>query len=296
MRTAELTSPMIVRFDDLAPTWDTPRAREPGFLRWIVSYVGGVPPFWNNNPETGIVSDRIVAGLMWLPVGNRQSGVHVHSVTEIYVMLRGRVESIEFGGRRQVAGPLDCLVMPPGAPHAVRAIGDEDVLLLWVHDELEEAGSSYYLDENEPEPPGGSPEVELVRWDSLEPCWELPEAKTGGHLRWTATWVGGAEGFEHHNRDAGAISARVALGALVIPPGNSEVPHAYPTPRHYLVVSGRGAVVGDQGVAPLEPLDVVVLPPDVPQAVRAVGTESLRLISLHETVQPEGSGKYVEVR
>lgn len=182
MRTAELTSPMIVRFDDLAPTWDTPRAREPGFLRWLVSYVGGVPPFWSNNPET---------------VGR------------------------------------------------ARAFRDRD---------LRDASGSCRVDRTRWPPAGRRPA-------------RLPRDATG-----------------------------CAPGALVIPPGNSEVPHAYPTPRHYLVVSGRGAVVGDQGVAPFEPLDVVVLPPDVPQAVRAVGTESLRLISLHEIVQPEGSGKYVEVR
>lgn len=292
--TAELTAPAIVRFDDLSPTWEAPRAREPGFIRWIVSYVGGVPPFWNNNPETGLVSGRVAIGVMWLPVGNRQSGVHVHSITEIYVILRGRVESIELSGRRHVAGPLDCLVMPPGAPHAVRAIGDEDVVLLWVHDKPEEAGSSAYFDESEPPPPGGAPQVQLVTWDSLEPSWDLPKAKSGGHLRYATSWVGGAEGFEHYNRGVGAINDRVSLGAVVMPPGNSEVPHSYATPRHYLVVSGRGTVVGDRDAAPLGPLDLVVLPPSVPHALRTVGTDPLRLVSFHEELQPEGSAQYVE--
>jgi mannose-6-phosphate isomerase-like protein (cupin superfamily) len=231
---------------------------------------------------------------MWLPVGNRQSGVHIHSITEIYVILRGRVESIEPGGRRQIAGPFDCLSMPPGAPHAVRAIGPEDVLLLWVHDELEEAGGSEYFEESELGHSEGMPEVQFVPWDSMSPHWDLPQAKVGGHLRWTASWVGGGEGFEHYNRDVGAVNGRVSLSALVIPPGNSEVPHAYATPRQYLVVSGRALVLGENHGPPLEPLDLVVLPPNIPHAVRAVGTDTLRLISFHEEVQPEGSARYVE--
>src|ERR1700742_2388688 len=129
--TRDLTQPAVVRFADLEARWHTPRATEPGYLRWLVSYVGGPGGHTHPSPETGPLSERYVIGLMGLPAGNRQAGLHIHSVTEIYVLLRGCVKSLEAGGRTLVAGPGDCLRIPAGAPHGVRAVGDNDVLLVW---------------------------------------------------------------------------------------------------------------------------------------------------------------------
>jgi hypothetical protein len=95
---------------------------------------------------------------MRMPVGNRQAGVHVHSVTEIYVILRGEVESFDGVGNRHRAGPLDCLYIPAGVPHGVRTVGAVDLELIWVHDAIERVGVSSYLDG-----PGPFPAKDEVR-------------------------------------------------------------------------------------------------------------------------------------
>ena len=138
----------VVRFDSLDPRWGTMHAREPGHYRWLISYYGGGEGYLNENRSTGLISDRGHAGIMHLTSGCRQFGVHEHTVTEIYVILQGEVESIE-PGRTQKAGPLDALYMPPKAPHAVRASGDEDVVLFFCHDAGEQIGKSIYYDESD---------------------------------------------------------------------------------------------------------------------------------------------------
>jgi citrate synthase len=54
----------------------------------------------------------------------------VHSVTEIYVILKGGVESFDGVGRVHRAGPLDCLYIPAGVPHGVRAVLEVAYLLM----------------------------------------------------------------------------------------------------------------------------------------------------------------------
>ncbi|MEZ5076761.1 MAG: cupin domain-containing protein [Solirubrobacterales bacterium] len=271
----------VVRFADLNPTWNTMHAREAGYLRWVVSYYGGVEGQINDNPETGLVSDRTAAGMMWLAAGNRQFGVHRHTVAEIYVILRGRVESIE-PGRRTQAGPLDCLYMPAGAPHAVRAIGGEDVQLLWCHDENETLGLSEYFGEDDERWHDEGPGVQVVRWAELQPRWEAPGGRRGGTLRWSASWAGCERGEVPIDPGVGAASERVGLGTTVLPPGNSHVPHAHDVAEHYVVVSGRAAVHGAPSRRVLEPSDYVGFAAGQPHALRAVGTEPLQLIWLQE--------------
>ncbi len=99
-------------------------SRNHAFIPLVVLLHGGAEGYLNENRETGLISDRGHAGIMHLTSGCRQFGVHEHTITEIYVILQGEVESIE-PGRTQKAGPLDVLYMPPKAPHAVRASGDE---------------------------------------------------------------------------------------------------------------------------------------------------------------------------
>ncbi len=243
----------MVRFADLQATWRTPRATEPGYLRWLVSYVGGPDGYINPNPETGLFSDRYVIGLMGLPAGNAQAGLHIHTVTEIYVILRGRVESLEADGRTVTAEPGDCLCIPPGAPHGVRAIGDEDVVLVWVHDGNELRGTARYLEAGEEEP--GAPAVRVIRGEDLSP--EQPET-VGGRLRTQAKW----------------LQERVTLEQLTIPAGNAEPERA--GDAVYLVTQGRGRLTSHADVATLEPLDAVVRP----DGIRNAGLEPLRLIRL----------------
>jgi len=276
--TANGEVPIVVRLDDLKPFWGTAHATEPGFLRWLITYVG--PPEGNPNPESGAVSDRAILGLMRLYAGNRQFGVHTHTVTEIYIIVHGQVESIEPGGIRHVAGPMDCLYIPPGAPHGVRAVGDEDVDLVWMWDGIEPAGGSTYYEDDELE--GDFPRVSLVRWNDLEPQWVTEKAKEGGHMRWNVSWVGGDEGLAHLNREAGVLNEKIAVGAMVLLRNNTQISHSHPITEMYVIAEGECVLNEHPEIPPLGPLDALILPPGVDHGVRAVGDQDLRLIWMHD--------------
>lgn len=269
----------VVRFDDLYPRWNTMHARDAGQYRWLISYYGGEEGYLNENRETGLVSDRGHAGIMHLSAGCRQFGVHEHTMTEIYVILQGEVESIE-PGRSQEAGPLDVLYMPPKAPHAVRAVGDEDVVLFFCHDANEQIGRSVYYDESDDRWSSGTPLVQVVSWSELEQSRDKPGAQTGGTMRSWAAW-GAASGDAAVGPKA-AINDKISVGTTEILPGNAHVVHAHPFAEHYLVVSGRAGVVGRADGAILGPRDYVGFAAGTPHALRAVGVEPLRVLWLQE--------------
>ena len=52
--------PRIVRFRDLEASWTTKQAREPGFMRWLVTWVGGPAGHINTNPGIAIERRRSV--------------------------------------------------------------------------------------------------------------------------------------------------------------------------------------------------------------------------------------------
>ena len=160
------TAPRIVRNRDLAPAWTVLRAREPGFQRSLITWMGGPDGYINTNPGVAIESRHCAVGLMDMPVGNRQPGVHTHTIDEIYVILEGQCESFDGIGNTHIAGPYDCLYIPKGVPHGVRTIGTQDLKLLWVNDDIERWGVSVYA-----EGPGWS-EVAVAH-----------DARCGGHER-----------------------------------------------------------------------------------------------------------------
>jgi quercetin dioxygenase-like cupin family protein len=292
MLVREMEEVAVLRHRQIQPGSKSPGSTQGPYLRRLISYVGGdSEQGWiNDNPETGLVSERTVSGILWLHAGHRQYGVHNHTVAEIFVILQGTVEALEPAGRRQIAGPLDCLYMEPGVPHSVRAIGEEDVILLWVHDALEQAteGVSEYWDSEDEAPDRGAARTVLVRWADLEPDWSLPGAGEGGHLRRTVSWVGGGEGMLNFNREAGVVNDRLVLGATVIEPGNSEPEHEHASAEHILVAAGRAAA--PDGGEPLGPLDFVLAPAGVPHGLRALGPEPLRLVWIREDVEPDDRG------
>jgi mannose-6-phosphate isomerase-like protein (cupin superfamily) len=270
----------VVYNKDLEPGWSVKQAKEPGFMRSLITWVGGPEGYINTNPDDAVMSQSSAVGLMRMPVGNRQAGVHVHSVTEIYVILRGEVESFDGVGNTHRAGPLDCLYIPAGVPHGVRTVGDADLELIWVHDAIEKIGVSIYLDGPGPFP--AKDEVRLIPFADLPPDWGGDKAKEGGHLRWSANWVAGAASTVNHNPDDAAINGRIALGVTVIAPGNSQVEHAHPHSETYVVVRGNAILKQDGRSIQLGHLDAAYFPPGTPHALRNGGDEALYLVWVHE--------------
>ena len=58
--------------------------------------------------------------------------------------------------------------------------------------------------------------------------------------------------------------------------------HSHPFAEHYLVISGRAAVLGREDGLILGPRDYVGFAAGTPRGLRAVGVEPLRVLWLHE--------------
>ena len=268
--------PRIIRFSDLDPTWSTHRAREPGFMRWLVTWVGGPSGHINTNPGVALESTNCAIGLMGLPKGQRQSGKHIHSVTEIYIILEGMLEGFDASGELHRAGPMDCTSIPAGCPHGVRNCGTDDVLLVWVHDDIEADGvSAYYPDDH---PFGDVPAIEVVSHVDMLPDAPAPGARGPDMLPWSANWVAGLAGSPDPGRGGAAFNARVAIGTTVLEPGRSIPVATMGVTRFYLVTEGEALVDLQPGSATLARLDGIQFLAGEPIALRNSGPGSLSLL------------------
>ena len=267
--------PTLLRFKDLQPAWTVPRATEPGFMRWLVSWLGGPEGYVNFNRDCAAASERASMGFMAMPAGNRQAGLHKHTVTEIYVILQGEVESIDHTGQSHFAGPLDCISIPAGVPHGVRTCGTQDLHLVWVHDAIEKLGLSVYVDSAQPS--DSDARISIVRAPDLEPCWDAPRAREGGFLRWSISYIG--------SRPGSATNPRVSLGITWILPGNRDdlapVAHA----RTLLLVHGSAVANLDHGNTVLAYLDAIHLPAGEALAIRALGDTPAGILWLAEAAE-----------
>lgn len=104
----------IVRFKDLEAVWYLPRAKEPGFMRWLVTWVGGPPGYVNPSLGTSAISKNMAVGFMSLPRGQRQEGLHAHTVAEIYIIRKGQLMGWDGRGETHLGGIGDCIYIPAG--------------------------------------------------------------------------------------------------------------------------------------------------------------------------------------
>ena len=245
----------IVRDRDLEPSWVLKRATEPGFQRSLTTWVGGPKGFVNTHVEQSARSRIIAGGLMRMAVGNRQPGVHVHSVTEIYIILKGEVESYDGVGRTHRAGPFDCLYIPAGVPHAVRAIGDEDLELIWIHDGIERHDVSVYLEGEGPFP--SEREVVLIPYRDLRPGQPLPG--TSGDS-WSINWVAGPDAMVNFNPGHAEPNPIIGMGMTAVPPGQTLAPHSHGGAALGVVLQGDGTVSLGSGTEQVTTLDAVYCP------------------------------------
>ena len=272
----------IIRYSDLEPSWHLLQAKEPGHLRWIMNWVGGGAGYINSNPDNSAISERYVVGLMGLQMGNRQPGIHTHSVTEIYVVLSGELEGVDASGALHRAGPLDCMYTPAGVPHGVRSCGNEDASFVWLHDRLEKKGTSVYSEITTSKQALGG--ICVVRHKDLEPSWNGTHAKEAGTMRWTTSFVVG--GATARAARKSILSERIALGMLVLPPGNRQPVEEHSFATTYISL-GFGLVSNCGNKAtPLERLDAVYVPAGAAHSLRNAGEAAAFVLWAND--QPTG--------
>ncbi|HVZ10379.1 cupin domain-containing protein [Rhodopila sp.] len=268
--------PSVVRFKDLEPSWNTRQAREAGYMRWLVTWVGGPAGYINTNPNDAIRSSHCAVGLMYLPRGQRQAGRHTHGVTEVYVVLQGQVEGFDASGHPHHAGPMDCIYIPAGCPHGVRNSGLDDVVLIWVHDGIERHDAAIYYPDNHQF--GHVPSIQVVRFADLEAAYPEPDSRTPGTMRWSVNWVSGLAGSVACNRASAARNEKISIGMTVLEPGNAIPASSYPVTRLYLVVEGRAVTRPAAANIVLDHLDGLHVPAGETVVLRNNGPGPLRLL------------------
>ncbi len=273
----------LVRNRDLEASWAVLRAKEPGFMRSLITWMGGPEGYINTHPGQAIESRHAAVGLMDMGAGNRQPGVHTHSMNEIYIILSGVVESFDGMGNRHIAGPFDCLYIPKGVPHGVRTIGDGAVKLLWVNDETEKWGVSLYQEGPGPFP--AAEEVRLIPFRDLEPNWSASRAKEPGFLRWSVSWVGGDTTGPNYNPGRAAANERVGLSLTVVQPANRMDGERAAGNRLVVVVRGEAVVMVDGKCELVGPQDAIFCPAGGRLDLRALHDVPLYLVTVEETAQ-----------
>jgi mannose-6-phosphate isomerase-like protein (cupin superfamily) len=277
------TDVSIIRFADLEPAWHVPGAKVPGTMRWLISWVGGPKGYINSNPGFAVENDEISVGLMYLPVAQRQQGLHYHTITEIYVIIKGCVEGYDGSGHPHRAGPMDCIYIPRGVPHGVRNIGTEDVELVWLHDGVEAKGLTVYCQTQEDIDTAPSREpIRVVTLAGLAPFWNAPRAKEPEFLRYIVSWIGGPPGFENFNRGVAVETDKIALGLTVILPGHKQVHHRHDVAEVYVILKGKAVVQHNNERKELGYLDSMYFPAKTIHALRNHGSDPVYVMWTHE--------------
>jgi mannose-6-phosphate isomerase-like protein (cupin superfamily) len=267
----------IVRNADLEPTWTVLRAKEPGFMRSLVTWMGGPDGYINTNPRVAIESRYCAVGRMDMRPGNRQPGVHVHTVDEIYVILEGEAESFDGLGRCHRAGPLDCLYIPKGVPHGVRTVGDTTLRLLWVNDDIERWGVSVYLEGPGPHP--AKDEVQLVPFRDLAPSRSGDRARDRGFQRWSVSWVERESAGQSRNPAVSRQSSRLGLELTVVEPHNRML-DAGAGARLHVVVKGSATLASDGGPIAIDTQDAIFCASGERFDLQAVSGVPLHVVSV----------------
>jgi hypothetical protein len=55
-------SVVVVRNRDLEPSWSVKQAKEPGFMRSLITWVGGPEGYINTHPDNAVISQNSAIG------------------------------------------------------------------------------------------------------------------------------------------------------------------------------------------------------------------------------------------
>ncbi|KAK7894331.1 hypothetical protein LTR67_006092 [Exophiala xenobiotica] len=275
------SGPRIIRWKDLEPSWHLPK-QEPGFMRWMVQWVGGPEGYYNSNPRHAVISHDIAVGFQGMPPKNRQRGLHYHTITETYVVLRGQLLGWDGYGKEHLAGPLDCIYIPAGVPHGVRSYGDEPAELLWLHDALEKRGSSTYWFAGDYNPQDDSKEdIKVVRYNDIHPNWEAAQALPPGHMHANLNYQGGVKGSQNFSPQHAVPNDKAALGLTIIPEGHKQLITGRPNAELCIIVRGKAVVTVDNRNEELNLKDAIYVPAGCSRTLRNHGQEPTYIVWVH---------------
>lgn len=274
-------------------------------MRWLISWVGGPAGYVNPNKEATVINENCVVGMMNLFKGQQQKGLHYHSVTEIYVILKGNLESYDGNGEKTYAGPMDCIYIPKGVPHGVRNCGDDDCELIWVHDGIEKIGTSVYFMDGVVT--GGytqEEDISMVRFTDLKQNISAPLCAQEGYVRWMLNWVAGPSSpqqgqqqkYVNYSQGFAVESEKVDIGMTVLKPKQAAPLQQSGLGCTYLVMSGSATFMSKdkQRQQKLTRLDGAWVPKGTPHKVVNSGEDDLYLMWVHEFADEAASLKYLE--
>lgn len=112
----------IRRLDELVPSWDLPKAKEPEYNRMAWKYV-----------DTEIGATYTDMSLVRVPPGNKSYGMHFHETEETYFVIEGKLGVETEDESEVVLEQYECVHFHPGEKHTYRCVGNDELLLLAVH-------------------------------------------------------------------------------------------------------------------------------------------------------------------
>ncbi len=139
--------------------------------------------------------------------------------------------------------------------------GMNDVVLIWVHDNIERNDAAvYYPDDHDF---GVVPAIDLVRFADLQPDWSAPGAREPGTMRWSVQW---------------ARNETIRIGMTVVEPGHRVPAAALTLDRLLPVTQGQASTDIGAGTTARDHLDGLHVPAGETAALRNNGRAVLRLL------------------
>ncbi|NJN29114.1 MAG: cupin domain-containing protein [Synechococcales cyanobacterium RM1_1_8] len=94
--------------------------------------------------------------------------------------------------------------------------------------------------------------------------------------------------------DKHPVALRYSFAQAIVPPGKTSIPHALATSEIYYILSGRGQMtIGDE-TQPLEPGDLVYIPPQARQFAHNPGPDPLVFICIVDPAWREADEQVFE--
>ena len=121
----------IIKDLSLVPDWSSPKAKEPEFMRWLTTYVGGHAGHENHNPFEAISSDQIYIGIKTLLPWQREVPYEAED-PELCVVLSGKAVVAHGKCKALELGRLDGIYQKDRSLRALRNHSDTSVRILTV--------------------------------------------------------------------------------------------------------------------------------------------------------------------